>query len=163
MPVRDNKRKTGAPEENMPVRNKKRKTGAPEENVPVRDGGEDSRKNNKRRTGSLYEQRAGEYLKGLGYEILQYNFRCRAGEIDIVAREGEYLVFAEVKYRSGSGAGHPAEAVDPRKQRVISRCAAHYLSQKRLGMETPCRFDVVSVENGQMRLIRNAFPYALSW
>ena len=55
------------------------------------------RKYNKRRVGAEYEKLAGEYLKSCGYEILEYNFRCRAGEVDIIARDREYLVFCEVK------------------------------------------------------------------
>ena len=61
--------------------------------------------------------------KGRGYEILQYNYRCRAGEIDIVARDGSFLVFCEVKYRKTAGKGWAVEAVTPGKQRTISRCA----------------------------------------
>ena len=52
---------------------------------------------NQRRTGAIYEQKAGAYLESQGYEILEYNYRCRSGEIDIIARDGEYLVFCEVK------------------------------------------------------------------
>ena len=59
----------------------------------------------KRKTGAEYEQKAGAYLEGQGYEILEYNYRCRTGEIDIVARDGEYLVFCEVKYRASGGGG----------------------------------------------------------
>ena len=59
---------------------------------------------NNRAIGSKFEKEAGTYLKKHGYEILEYNYRCRAGEIDIIARDGEYLVFCEVKYRNGSSA-----------------------------------------------------------
>ena len=55
---------------------------------------------NKRQLGTVYEQKAAAYLQQQGYEILECNFRCRIGEIDIIAREGEYLCFVEVKYRS---------------------------------------------------------------
>lgn len=115
-------------------------------------------KYNKRQIGSLYEKRAGEYLLKCGYEILEYNFRCRLGEIDIIARDGNYLVFCEVKYRAGKGAGHPLEAVDVRKQRVISKCAAYYLKIKNL-YDIPCRFDVVSIEGETISLVKNAFEY----
>ena len=71
---------------------------------------------NNRKTGGNYEQAAGFYLEQHGYQILQYNYRCRIGEIDIVAKEGENLVFCEVKYRTGPGKGSPLEAVDARKQ-----------------------------------------------
>ncbi len=114
---------------------------------------------NKRWIGSEYEKKAGEYLISQGYEIVEYNFRCRIGEIDLIARDGEYLVFCEVKYRAGAAKGHPAEAVGIRKQRVISKCAAYYLTTRHLpGIS--CRFDVVSVEGNEITLIKNAFDYA---
>ena len=70
------------------------------------------KKQNKRRTGTEYERRAGAYLEERGYEILEYNFRCRMGEIDIIARDGEYLVFCEVKYRLDARSGHPAQLTE---------------------------------------------------
>lgn len=114
---------------------------------------------NKRQIGAQYEKKAGEYLAARGYEIVEYNFHCRMGEIDIIARDGEYLVFCEVKYRIGAEKGHPAEAVGLRKQQVISKCAAYYLMTRQL-FGVPCRFDVVSVEGKEMILIKNAFDYA---
>ena len=72
-------------------------------------------KENQREKGAYWEQKAGAYLESIGYEILEYNFRCRMGEIDIIARDGDYLVFCEVKYRAGTGKGYPAEAVDLKK------------------------------------------------
>ena len=61
--------------------------------------------------GTAYEKLAGAYLEQQGYEILEYNYRCRMGEIDIVARQDGYLVFVEVKYRADSTVGNPFEAV----------------------------------------------------
>ena len=75
---------------------------------------------NKRRTGTRYEQAAGFFLEQIGYEVLEYNYRCRFGEIDIIAKDGICLVFCEVKYRSGREKGSPLEAVDNRKQQRIS-------------------------------------------
>lgn len=116
------------------------------------------REQNRRKTGSEYEQKAGAYLEEQGYEILEYNYRCRMGEIDIIARDGEYLVFCEVKYRSDLRSGHPAEAVDRRKQQVISRCALCYLTQR--GMtDQACRFDVVSFEGDTVTVYADAFDY----
>ena len=57
--------------------------------------------------GNGYEQKAAEFLRREGYEILERNFRCRQGEIDLIAREGVYLVFVEVKYRRDGGSGAP--------------------------------------------------------
>ena len=113
---------------------------------------------NKRRIGTEKEQLAGAYLLKNGNQIIEYNFRCRQGEIDIIAKDGEYLVFCEVKYRSGTKAGTPMEAVDYKKQRIISRCALVYITKKRLG-EIPCRFDVVSVTDQEIHILKNAFDY----
>ena len=113
-------------------------------------------KKNKRQTGTDYERAAGYYLERLGYEILEYNYRCRAGEIDLVAKDGEYLVFCEVKYREDDRSGAPAEAVDGRKQKTIFRCAMHYLAQRRVG-DVPCRFDVIGIEGSKVTHIRDAF------
>lgn len=114
------------------------------------------RRQNRRRTGADYEKAAGYYLEQLGYEVLQYNYRCRSGEIDIVARDGEYLVFCEVKYRSDGEKGSPLEAVDARKQRTLYQCARCYLAEHRIG-DFPCRFDVIGIEGTKIIQIRNAF------
>ena len=113
---------------------------------------------NKRQIGTEKEKMAGAYLEENGYEIIEYNFRCKQGEIDIVAKDGGYLVFCEVKYRSGTTSGTPFEAVDYKKQRVISRCALFYISKHRL-YDAACRFDVISVTNEEIRVIKNAFDY----
>lgn len=113
-------------------------------------------KRNKRKTGAHYERFAGRYLESLGIEILEYNYRCRMGEIDIVAKDGAYVVFCEVKYRSDGRAGSPLEAVDARKQKVIFRCAMDYLARRRLG-DVPCRFDVIGIEGERLTHIKDAF------
>ena len=111
---------------------------------------------NRRAIGTEYETLACEYLTRHGYQILCRNFRCRQGEIDIIARDGEYLVFCEVKYRNGSSGGHPLEAVDVKKQRTIARCAGIYLINHGLS-EVPCRFDVIGIMNDEICLVKNAF------
>ena len=100
---------------------------------------------NRRTVGGEYEKRAGDYLIQQGYRILEYNFRCRSGEIDIIAEEGNSLVFAEVKYRRTAACGNPLEAVGKRKQQSISRTAAYYCLSHGYGTDTPCRFDVIAV------------------
>lgn len=115
---------------------------------------------NKRAVGTAYEKQAGEYLKRHGYEIMEYNFRCRMGEIDIVARDGEYLVFLEVKYRESESRGNPLEAVNRKKQRIISRVAAYYCLTHGYDETTPCRFDVVAILGEDTVLLKNAFEYA---
>ena len=116
---------------------------------------------NRRKTGTKYEKIAGEFLEKQGYQILEYNFRCRYAEIDIVAKDGEYLVFCEVKYRTDRRKGMPSEAVHIRKQQVISRCALYYMTVNGV-WGCPCRFDVVGIlgEAGdEIQLYRNAFDY----
>lgn len=112
---------------------------------------------NKRTVGSRYEEKAAAFLQHMGFQILEKNYRDRYGEIDIIAREKEYLVFVEVKYRSGLHSGYPEEAVNGRKQARIRHAAQYYLYRKRLGEDVPCRFDVVSIVGEKIRLIRDAF------
>lgn len=114
---------------------------------------------NKRKIGNEYEDRAAKFLEHMGYEILERNFFCRQGEIDIIAREGGYLVFVEVKYRKNTGCGEPQEAVHPLKQYRIGRAALYYLVRNGFSAEYPCRFDVAAVAGNKIRIYRNAFPY----
>ncbi len=114
---------------------------------------------NKRKEGTHYEDVAAAYLTDLGYRIIARNYRCRMGEIDLVAREGKYLVFAEVKERSSSFCGYGSESVDRRKQERILRTARYYMMKKRVDQFMPVRFDVVAIDRGNIRLIRNAFLY----
>ncbi len=118
---------------------------------------------NKRAVGSTREAEAASYLEKNGYQILEHNYRCRQGEIDLVARDGRYLVFVEVKYRKDLRSGYPEEAVDRKKQQKIWQAARHYLYSHRYGEDTPCRFDVVSITGTsgrageEIRVIRDAF------
>ena len=81
------------------------------------------------------------------------------GEVDLIARDGNYLVFVEVKYRNSSRNGNAAEAVDWRKQRVISRVASFYLMSHHDTTNHPCRFDVIAIDQGTIHWYRNAFEY----
>lgn len=115
---------------------------------------------NKRSIGSLYEQKAASYLESKGVRILERNFRCRSGEVDLIAKDGKYLVFIEVKYRHlNRGAGGAAEAVDLKKQRIISRVANFYLMFHCRKEDTPCRFDVVAFDGEEICWYQNAFEY----
>lgn len=113
---------------------------------------------NKRNVGFAYEKIAGVYLEQKGYEILEYNFYSRNGEIDIVARHGAYVVFVEVKYRADDSCGHPLDAVTIAKQTSICKCAMHYLNRKGL-QDVPVRFDVVGILGEQISLVQNAFEF----
>lgn len=89
------------------------------------------------------EDAAAKFLRGLGYKILARNYRCKLGEIDIVARDGKTLVFAEVKTRAASDP-EPEEQVNAHKRRQISRCAEVYLSRYS-NVQPPSRFDIVAI------------------
>lgn len=112
---------------------------------------------NRRKEGQRKEQTAEAYLTGLGYEILERNYRCRQGEIDLIGRDGRCLVFIEVKYRKNSRFGLPAEAVDRRKQNRIIYTARHYLMSRGYSSLTPCRFDVVSILGSEITVLKDAF------
>lgn len=120
------------------------------------------RRQNNRQIGDEKEAFVCEWLEKQGYRLVERNFRCRSGEVDIVAREHRSLVFIEVKYRSGTECGDPSEAVDYRKQQTISRVALFYLLRHGYTESTPVRFDVVSVcgtDTVGVMLYRNAFEY----
>lgn len=114
---------------------------------------------NKRRVGDKYERLAAEHLQRAGYRIRERNFRCKFGEVDLIAEKDGYLVFVEVKYRSTARYGMPSEAVDARKQRRICNVASFYLYKNHLPADTPVRFDVAAVSEQSMEMIENAFPY----
>jgi len=111
--------------------------------------------------GRQAETRARDFLKENGFRILAQNYRCRCGEIDIVAEQAGELVFVEVR-SLGPGARHlPEETINPEKQRKLSRTAQSYL-QKHRQEDRPARFDVVAVEEGHgrapvLRHLPNAF------
>lgn len=104
------------------------------------------------------EERAAGHLSGIGYEIVEMNYRIRPGEIDIIARHQGDIVFVEVKTRKSGGYGAPEEAVDRRKQSRLRSLASAWLSSKGLS-DAPCRFDVVSLtlDGDKIEVIKNAF------
>lgn len=114
---------------------------------------------NTRAEGTAWEKRAAEYLAARGMKIRERNYRCRQGEIDLIGYDGEYLVFVEVKFRSTTGSGYAADAVDARKQRRICRVADYYRTMHGLGENTAIRYDVVTVQGGEITWIRSAFPH----
>ena len=117
---------------------------------------------NKRSTGAKYEQLAADHLRSHGARIIETNFRCRSGEVDLIFRDHETLVFAEVKYRTNSRYGCASEAVTPQKQQTIVRVGSFYLMRYGFSTDTPVRFDVIAIdaeEDGQLRInwIKDAF------
>lgn len=116
-------------------------------------------KENSKETGEKWERYAAGFLEKHGYHILEQNYRCRQGEIDIIARKGKLLIFAEVKYRGGNAMGSPEEAVNLKKQRKISRCALDYMTRRRIS-DIPVRFDVLAISGaGEIRHYEDAFDY----
>lgn len=99
----------------------------------------------KQKRGHWAEEKAANYLRNFGLEILTRNFRCKLGEIDIIAKDGEQLVFAEVRYRAPSHFGSAAESVTSRKQQRTIRAAQRFLQQTQQWNRV-CRFDVVAMD-----------------
>jgi putative endonuclease len=117
-----------------------------------------------RALGQQGEEIAAAYLKGLRFKILDRNFRCKGGEVDIIARDGKTLVFVEVKTRRNLSFGPPQLAVTPFKQRQISKAALTWLAKNKM-FGASARFDVISIllpENQDPVIdhIRNAFDLA---
>lgn len=117
---------------------------------------------NNKAKGDLGEKIAEEYLKKYGYIILEKNFRTKIGEIDIIAKDGEYIVFVEVKTRHDNIYGTPGEAVNSSKQHKIIRTTQLYIMKKNL-YKYDLRFDVIEIilnnynEDPAIKLIKNAF------
>lgn len=118
-------------------------------------------KQNTRKTGDLYERKAAAYLEQQGLAILERNYRCRQGEIDLIARDTGYLVFVEVKYRRGERAGNSLEAVNKAKQKAIGAVARYYLAVRWHSSDIPCRFDVIGIDGEQISWIKNAFEWQI--
>ena len=106
-------------------------------------------------SGARAEQSAEDCLARAGLEIVARNYRTRFGEIDLVAREGETLVFVEVRMRSSGRFGGAAASIDSHKRARMVSAARHFLS--RLGRNPPCRFDVVTLDGGDPVWMRAAF------
>jgi putative endonuclease len=106
--------------------------------------------------GLAAESRAAAHLERAGYRIVERNYRCRAGELDIIARDGDVLVFVEVRSRRSARFGHAVTAISPAKQRQVSRVAAHYVAFKR-PRAARYRFDVVAITGDELLVIRDAW------
>jgi putative endonuclease len=117
-------------------------------------------------TGRKGEELAVNFLRKAGYRVVERNYRCRFGEIDIVAMEGGTIVFVEVKSRRTERFGDPQLSVGRDKQKKISRIALNYLQEKNIATRN-ARFDVVAVkmlpEGNTLELIQDAFGLAAGW
>ena len=108
--------------------------------------------------GALAEQLAAQFLHQQGLKLLQQNYRCKLGEIDLIMQEGDTHVFVEVRLRSSAQFGGAAASIDTRKQTKILRTAQHYLAT--LPRIPPCRFDAILMQTTEMKnieWIKNAF------
>lgn len=112
---------------------------------------------NKRQIGKEKEILACDFLKRKGFEILDVNYWCRYSEIDIVAKDGESLVFVEVKYRKNTEYGGSSYAVSFKKMKSICQCARYYIYKENVQPDTPMRFDVIAIDGDRIRHFINAF------
>lgn len=112
---------------------------------------------NRRQIGTFYEERACEYLQHYGIVILKRNFRCKQGEIDIIGKDGNCVIFFEVKYRKSDDYGHAFFAVDLKKQNRICRCATYFCVQNRWVSEF--RYDVIGITDTKIEWIKDAFAH----
>ncbi|MBR0145686.1 MAG: YraN family protein [Eubacterium sp.] len=113
---------------------------------------------NKRTLGGEKEHMAGAFLEKKGHRILEYNFRTRMAEADLVTMDGDTLVFVEVKYRRDLSEGHPLEAVHAAKQRRVRLAALYYLEDHNLSPDTTAvRFDVIGILGDEITHVENAF------
>lgn len=114
---------------------------------------------NKRKKGFEGEKIASDFLIALNYKILETNFYTKAGEIDIIALEGQEIIFVEVKYRNSNLFGEPEESISSSKIRHICRTARIYIAQKNLYEDFSFRFDVISIKGSKINHIKSAFDY----
>jgi len=109
--------------------------------------------------GNERETQACDYLQRQGLKLLQRNYRARRGEIDLVMRDGDCLVFVEVRYRKSKAFGSPAETVTRNKQLRLVSAARQYLQQHPSRLD--CRFDILGIEaDGDIQWLKNAFDAA---
>ena len=110
--------------------------------------------------GQSGEETAVKILKKHGYKIIERNYRTRQGEIDIIAKDGEYTCFVEVKFRKNDDFGDPGDFIDERKQQKIIKTAQYYAVKNGI-YDTPMRFDAVLINAGKKKsneeVIKDAF------
>ena len=112
-----------------------------------------ARRSGRQEQGAQWEEHALDYLRRQGLRLVEANFCCKGGEIDLVMRDGESLVFVEVRQRENRFHGGAAASITPAKIRRLVRAAQTYLL--RFPRLPPCRFDVVAIDGGQLEWLRN--------
>lgn len=118
---------------------------------------------NKRQIGSFYESLACRFISEAGARILERNYRTKRGEIDIIARDGKYLCFIEVKYRNSAKCGFPEAAVTYSKRKQICNTSKFYLYSKYKSLDLPIRYDVIAIDGEagalSIKWHKNAFSF----
>ena len=114
---------------------------------------------NKRTLGTQKEEMVAQFLAKQGIKILERNFACKMGEIDLICLDKGCLVFVEVKFRKNTSYGYPQEAVTKNKRRKIILVSGYYRMLKHYGDNIPMRFDVISILNNEIIWDKNAFGY----
>lgn len=112
---------------------------------------------NKRSLGKEKEILAARFLMRQGIKIIEKNFFCRLGEVDLIGWDGEYLVFIEVKYRKNTDLGYPQESISKYKKRKIVLVSNYYKMIKHYGEDVSTRYDVVSILGNKICWDKNAF------
>ncbi|MFI4918607.1 MAG: YraN family protein [Legionellales bacterium] len=110
-------------------------------------------------TGQMAEERALNYLKKQGLKFAAKNYNCRLGELDLIMRDGPYLVFIEVRSRSNTTFGGGIASITLSKRQKVIKAAAHYMMQQQLFDKVPVRFDVISIDgaSGELTWLKDAF------
>lgn len=114
---------------------------------------------NQRKIGELYEQAAADFLISSGFTLIEKNFTCRGGELDLIMQDQQTLVFVEVKYRQDLQHGHAAEMVTPNKIKKLIKTAQYWMMIKGYSpYTTDFRFDVIAIHNhgGEINWYKNA-------
>lgn len=107
--------------------------------------------------GEIAEKNACAFLKKHGLQLVTQNYRGRFGEIDLIMKDKDDIVFVEVRYRHGSDFGSAAETIDHKKRKKIMKTAMQFLQQQNLFDKIGCRFDIVGIDQQQISWIKDAF------
>lgn len=114
---------------------------------------------NRREIGKQREEQAAKYLESCGYQMKDKNYHSRFGEIDLIAKDGRYLCFVEVKYRKDDRFGAPEGTISHTKIQRICKTSQFYLWEHKLPEDTPVRYDVVFIIGEKCHLVKDAFSY----
>ncbi len=109
------------------------------------------------RLGAFYEKEALRFLQDQGLSLIAENYRCNLGEIDLIMKDNNDVVFIEVKYRKADAFGGGAASVTLNKQQKVIKAAQHFLLQNNLSNKVPCRFDVIVFDQNNINWLKSAF------